>query len=91
MLEQSSTGRTCTRDAYAVRRDAHAEVEKLTADSILTPFHFSNSEESVLDRSDTSSAEPGAVTLRWSLLVVRVWLTVFHVRLRNLLECRHRG
>jgi hypothetical protein len=30
MLEQSSTSRTYTRDAYApVRRDAHAEVEKI--------------------------------------------------------------
>jgi hypothetical protein len=30
MLEQSSTGRTYTRDAYApLRRDAHAEVVKL--------------------------------------------------------------
>ena len=34
-----------------VRRDAHAEVEKLTADSMPAPFHFSNFEESVLDRS----------------------------------------
>ena len=39
MLEQSSTGRTYTRDAYApVRRDAHAEVEKLTASSMPAPF-----------------------------------------------------
>ena len=30
MLEQSLAGRTYTRDAYApVRRDAHAEVEKI--------------------------------------------------------------
>jgi len=42
-----------TRDAYApVRRDAHAAVEKLTAGSIPAPFHFSNFEESVLDRSE---------------------------------------
>ena len=52
MLEQSSTGRTYTRDAYApVRRDAHAEAEKLTAGSIPARFHFYNFEESVLDRS----------------------------------------
>jgi hypothetical protein len=30
MLDQSSIGRTYTRDAYApLRRDAHAEVEKI--------------------------------------------------------------
>jgi len=53
MLEQSSTGRTYTRDAYApVRRDAQAEVEKLTAGSIPARFHFSNFEKSVLDRND---------------------------------------
>ena len=41
MLEQSSTARTYTRDAYApVRRDAQAEVKKLTAGSIPAPFHF---------------------------------------------------
>jgi hypothetical protein len=40
MLEQSSTGRPYTRDAYAVRRDAHAKVEKLTGGSIPAPFHF---------------------------------------------------
>jgi len=52
MLEQSSTARTYTRDAYApVRRNVHAEVEKLRADSMPAPFHFSNFEESVLDRS----------------------------------------
>jgi len=52
MLEQSSTGRTYTRDAYApVPRDAHAELEKLTAGSILARFHFSSFEESVLERS----------------------------------------
>jgi hypothetical protein len=52
MFELSSTGRTYTRDAYApVRRDAYAEVEKLTGGSIPTPFHFSNFEESFLDRS----------------------------------------
>ena len=57
MLEQSSTGRTYTRDAYApVRRDAHAEVEEITAGSIPAPFHFFNFEESVLDRSETRSA-----------------------------------
>ena len=39
MHEQSSTGRTYTRDAYApVCRDAHAEVEKLTACSVPGPF-----------------------------------------------------
>ena len=39
--------------AYApVRRDAHAEVEKSTTGYILARFHFSNFEESVLDRSD---------------------------------------
>ena len=46
MLEHSSTGRIYTRDAYAVRRDAHAEVEKLTAGSLPVPFHFSNFKES---------------------------------------------
>ena len=50
MLEQSSTARTYMRDAYApVRREAHAEVEKLTAGSIPASFHFSNFEESVLE------------------------------------------
>ena len=40
-LEQSSTGRTYTRDAYApVRRDAHAEVAKISAGSIPASFHF---------------------------------------------------
>jgi hypothetical protein len=51
MLEQSSAGRTYTRDAYAPeRRDAHAKAEKLMAGSIPAPsiFYF---EESVLDRS----------------------------------------
>ena len=48
MLEQSSTGRTYTRDAYApVRRDAPPELEKLTAGSLPVPFHFSDFEESV--------------------------------------------
>ena len=52
MLEQSSTGRTYTRDAYApVRRDAHAQVEELTRASLPALFHFSNFEKSVLDRS----------------------------------------
>jgi hypothetical protein len=47
MLAQSSTGRIYTRDAYApVRRDAHAEVEKINGLSI-----FSNFEEFVVDRS----------------------------------------
>jgi len=51
MLEQSSTGRTYTRDAYApVRRDAHAAVVELAAGSLPAPFHFSNFEKSVLDR-----------------------------------------
>jgi len=60
MLDQSSTGQTYTRDAYApVRRDAHAEVEKLTAGSIPTPFHFSSSEESVLDVSAPFAAIRG--------------------------------
>jgi hypothetical protein len=53
MLEQSSTARTYTRDAYAtIRRDAHAEVEKLTGGSIPAPSHFSYFEESVLGRSE---------------------------------------
>jgi len=53
MLEQSSTGRTYTRDAYApVRRDAHAQVEELTGVSLPAPFHFSNFAKSVLDRSE---------------------------------------
>jgi len=52
MFEQSSTGRTYTRDAYApVRPDAHAQVEELTGASLPAPFHFSNFEKSVLDRS----------------------------------------
>ena len=47
MLEQSSTGRTYTRDANApVRRNVHAEVVKLTGGS--SAFPFSNLEESVL-------------------------------------------
>jgi hypothetical protein len=55
MLEQSSIGRTYTRDAYApLGRVAHAELEKLTASSIRVPFHFlSNFEESVLDSSES--------------------------------------
>ena len=52
MLEQSLTGRTYTRDAYApVRRDAHAKAEKIKEGSIPAPSHFSKLEESVLDRS----------------------------------------
>jgi len=73
MLEQSSTGRTYTRDAYApVCRDAHAEVEKLTTGFILAHFHFSIFEECVLDRScqhtvgsrlnHDSAEEPGIFT-----------------------------
>jgi hypothetical protein len=47
--------------AYApLRRDAHAEVEKLTGGSIPAPFYFSNFEESVLNRS---------------VLVYDVWVT----------------
>ena len=39
--------------AYAsMRRDAHAEVEKLTGGSAPAPFHFSSFGESVLDRND---------------------------------------
>jgi hypothetical protein len=51
MLEQSLTGRTYTRDVYALRRDAHAEVEKLTAGSIPAPFHSPKFKESVLHSS----------------------------------------
>jgi len=42
MLEQNSTGRTYTRDAYAtIRRDAHAEVEKINVGgSIPAHSHF---------------------------------------------------
>ena len=59
MLEQSLTGRTYTRDAYApVHQDAHAKVEKLTAGSIPAPSHLSNFEEFVLDRGGFSSPEP---------------------------------
>jgi len=58
MLEQSWTGRTYTRDAYApLRRDAHAGVEKLAAGSTPAPLHFSNFGESVLDRSGTTYKE----------------------------------
>jgi hypothetical protein len=53
MLGQSSTGRTYTRDAYVpVRRDAHAEVEKINGWLHISAFPFSNFKESVLDRSD---------------------------------------
>jgi len=39
--------------AYApLRRDAHAQVEELTRASLLEPFHSSNFEKSVLDRSE---------------------------------------
>ena len=41
-LEQSSAVRTYTRDAYAVRRDAHAEAEKINGwlHSSVFPFSF---------------------------------------------------
>jgi len=77
MLEQSSTVRTYTRDAYApVRRDAHAEVEKLTAGSIRAPFHFSNFEESVLAgwRSTGNIAET-AVAMRAFLRIMNPGLS----------------
>jgi hypothetical protein len=62
MLAQSSNGRTYTRDARA----PYAETlmprwKKLTTGSIPAPFHFSNFEETVSDRSDVrTDAGPSA-------------------------------
>ena len=59
MLEQSSTARTYTRDAYApVRRDAYAQVEELTGASLPAPFQFSNFEKSVLGRNTLNVIDP---------------------------------
>jgi len=75
MLEQSSTGRTYTRDAYApVRRDAHAEVVKYPHANAFPFFQFSKNLENaqltpgLLHRRGGAARPLGAASRRTTLL-----------------------